>query len=190
MSGRYAYFLGFGSNIRPRHHFSTAISRLQAEFGRIIVWPVVETDPVAIDSDKRFCNTLVVVRSDWAPERLKAWTNALEVECGRNRADPLSGQKDRPLDIDIMAQQSKLDLSIVSQFNEPYIQTVLSAATDSASAALLIRCTIHVAGHTLGHRPATIYTDHASGHIVVIENSVDSLFQSFEAPLHSEECLS
>lgn len=190
MPGAYGYFLGLGSNIEPLHHFSIAISRLQAEFGRLIVWPVVETDPVAIDSEKRFCNTLLVLRTDWHAEQLKAWTNALEIECGRDRTDPLSGQKDRPLDIDILAQQSQLDLSIVNQFSEPYIQTVLCAATLPVLPGQPRRCEITVAGHRLGHRPAAIDTDHARGHVVVVEDSVDSLFQSFEAPLHSEECLS
>ena len=183
------YFLGLGSNIEPERHFSTAISRLQAEFGRLLVWPIVETDPFDIPTERAFYNTLVVLLSAWPPATMKSWTNALEVSCGRNRRDPLCSQKDRPLDIDILAQQSKPQLSIVAQFREPYMQSVLQAAT-ALPVLTAGRChSIEIAGQPLGQRAATVDTDHAGGHIVIVEDSVDSLFQSFKAALHSEECL-
>lgn len=189
MNGRYTYFLGLGSNIDPQRHFSTAVSRLQAEFGRLLVWPIVETDPVDIATERAFFNTLIVLASEWPPETLKAWTNALEVSCGRNRHDPLSSKKDRPLDIDILAQQSKPQLNIVAQFKEPYMQSVLQAAS-TLPALSRARChNIEIAGQSLGQRAATVDTDHTGGHIVIVEDSVDRLFQSFEAPLYSEECL-
>lgn len=185
MSTLYTYYLGLGSNLQPAHHLSIAISRLQAEFAQLLLWPVVKTQPVDITTKHEFFNTLVVLRSERPPEALKAWTNRLEEACGRDRADPDSSNKDRPLDIDILAQQSELDLDILKQFKEPYIQAVIQAANEPASTTT---CAIEVAGYQLGQRAATINADHASGHIVVIEDCVDSLLQRFKASLHREQC--
>ena len=187
MSEPYAYFLGLGSNLQPQHHVSTALKNLHAEFGRLVVWPVVETQPVDMHSEKVFYNSLVILLSPWPAKQLKAWTNALEISCGRDRLDPLRRQKDRALDIDILAQQREFDLAIVEQFHEPYIQSVLRAAGSSIERAHLTCQRITLAGQALGQRPAAIDTDHTGGHIVIIEDSVDRLCQSFETTLNREQ---
>lgn len=190
MSEPYAYFLGLGSNLQPQQHFSTALRKLQANFGRLVVWPVVETPPVAMHSEKVFYNSLVILLSAWPAQQLKTWTNALEISCGRDRLDPLRKQKDRTLDIDILAQQREFDLSIVEQFDEPYIQSVLQAAGPRAGRAHFTCHRISLAGQTLGQRPAAIDTDHTGRHIVIVENSVDRLCQRFETTLNREQSFS
>lgn len=186
MSTPYIYFLGLGSNIEPALNISRTINRLQQQFDHLLLWPVVETAPVGLNSQHPFYNTLVVIKSDWSPLTLKAWCNHLETEAGRDRQDPLCSQKDRPLDIDILAQQSQLSLSIVEQFTEPYVREVVLAEHRD----LHKNKTLQVANYRLGKRPATVYTDYTSGHVVVIEDSIDSLFQRFEAPFNRQQSIS
>ena len=188
MAVAYVYYLGLGSNIKPALHFSTALGKIQAKFGGLMVWPVITTSPVGIETPHAFCNTLVVVRSSCSPRELKRWTNAIEEECGRDRSDPSSPDKDRPLDIDILAQQSQLDLSILKQFKEPYIQAVVGAGKthptpDNLGLSWSLRHVLMVNGHPLTQCPATINAKHTAGHIMVIENGVDSLLQRTEPAL-------
>lgn len=191
MNATYVYYLGLGSNLEPATHFSTALCKLQAKFGKLLVWPVITTPPVDIDTTHTFFNTLVVLQSSLLPEDLKHWTNALEIQCGRDRSDPLSSHKDRPLDIDILAQQSQLDLSILEQFKEPYIRAVIAAGrqTELESVGPTDRHEIIVQGQRLGQRTATIDSDHTGGHVMVVEDSVDSLLQSFKAAFYREQSL-
>lgn len=189
MAVTYVYYLGLGSNIKPALHFSTALGKIQAKFGRFMVWPVITTTPVGIATPHPFCNTLVVLRSSWSPSELKCWTNAIEEGCGRDRSDPASPDKDRPLDIDILAQQSQLDLSILEQFKEPYIQAVIAAGQpheptmNDLGMSWSVRHVLMVNGQPLSQRPATINTQHTAGHIMVVENGVDSLLQRIEPTL-------
>lgn len=184
MSPAQIYFLGIGSNIDPAVNFKLAIQHLQKEFDHLVLWPVVQTLPVDFVSQNLFYNTLIVIQSDWPQHKLKAWCNQLEVMAGRDRGHPLSAQRDRPLDIDILAQQNQLNLAVLQQFTEPYVQDVVRSEWSSALISL------QVSGHVLGKRPTAIYTDHASGHIMVIEDSVDRLLQSFKTTLHCEQSLS
>ncbi|RUO28887.1 2-amino-4-hydroxy-6-hydroxymethyldihydropteridine diphosphokinase [Aliidiomarina sedimenti] len=188
MTARYCYFLGLGSNLQPTSNLQTALHKLQAQFAQIILWPIIETEPVSIESQRIFLNTLVVVRSNWTPEQLKSWCNELEESLGRNRKDPLSSIKDRPLDIDILAQQSQLNLSVLECFTEPYVRQVIASAERATDQSPTTH-PVSLWGHQLGQRAATVYPNHAGGHIMVVEDSVDRLFQCFEAPLDREQSL-
>lgn len=177
MTLTYAYYLALGSNLEPAVHFSTALDKLQAKFGRLLVWPTVTTPPVAMNTPHAFVNTLVVLHSDWSPSQLKRWTNALEVHCGRDRSDPLRAHKDRPLDIDILAQQSQFDLQILDQFTEPYVRAVIAAGNPQPLA------------QDLSQGSATIHTQHTGGHVMIVEERVDSHLQSIKPALNREQCL-
>ncbi|RUO33058.1 2-amino-4-hydroxy-6-hydroxymethyldihydropteridine diphosphokinase [Aliidiomarina soli] len=189
MTAGYYYFLGLGSNLQPTPNLQTALHKLQAQFAQIILWPIIETEPVSIESQRRFLNTLVVIESNWTPEQLKAWCNELEESLGRNRNDPLSSIKDRPLDIDILAQQSQLNPSVLKCFTEPYVRQVLASAERSAESLSSTTHPVSLWGHQLGQRAATVYTNHAGGHVMVVEDSVDRLFQCFESTFDREQSL-
>lgn len=173
MTRPFVYYLGLGSNLQPALHFSTALDKLQAQFGTLLVWPAITTPPVAINTPHAFVNTLVVLHSDWSPTQLKCWTNALEERCGRDRSDPQRAHKDRPLDIDILAQQSQLDLQILDQFSEPYIRAVIAAG----------------GAQPLSQRPTTIDTQYTAGHVMVVEDRENSLLQRHKPTLYGEQCL-
>lgn len=184
----YFYFLGLGSNLQPEANLQRALYELQQRHGRLLVWPLLKTEPVAMASSKPFVNTLVLLRSSLTPACLKAQFNALEQQLGRDRSDPLSAVKDRPLDIDILAQQSQLNALVLQQFREPYVAQVLDAASQPGKHKKGVE--IKLWDHTLGQRAATIDTHHTTGHVVVIEDSLDRLFERFEPPLDCEQSLS
>lgn len=197
MSTRSLYYLGLGSNIEPAINLTHAIETLHRQFGCLIVWPVVQTQPDAIKTRHLFLNSLVVLQSDWSQQRLKDYCNTLEQHAGRDRNDPARSLKDRPLDIDILATQHEIDLDVLHQFGEPYMQAVINSATpdltpsDSARNRVNFTHTPHavtltIFGHPLGQRTAAIDTDHTGGHVVIIEDSVNRLLQRFETPFFSE----
>lgn len=183
MESAQLYYLGLGSNINPALHLAQAIENLQQKFGLVVLWPVIQTKPEQITTSRSFLNTLIVIRTDLNQTTLKNYCNTLELAAGRDRSDPNRSQKDRPLDIDILAQQSTPDSAILQQLTEPYMQAVITSA---GSGMLSSATTISLFGQRLGQRPAAIDTDDTGSHIVVIDDSVDSLLQRFETALFSE----
>ncbi|MGX5913637.1 2-amino-4-hydroxy-6-hydroxymethyldihydropteridine diphosphokinase [Aliidiomarina sp. Khilg15.8] len=182
MSSPHYYYLALGSNLRPAHNIALGLRLLQDEFEQILVWPVVETPPTAMATEKQFYNTLVVVRSMLTPDALKNFCNQIEMKLGRDRNDPLSSFKDRPLDIDIMARQQHLDAAVTNQFDEPYVRAVVQAGLRPNGECRRIT----LGHHHLGETASTIYTDHTARHVMVIEDGINSLFERFKTTFHSE----
>lgn len=176
------YYLALGSNLSPARNIARGLSLLQAQFNYLLVWPVVETPPTAMKSDKHFYNTLVIVRSALSPATLKAQCNQIETALGRDRSDPLSSQKDRPLDIDVLAQQARLEPTITNEFDEPYVRQVLHAGQQPNGECRRVA----LAAQHLGETASTIYTDHTTGHIMVIEDGINRLLKRFETTFHCE----
>lgn len=176
------YYLALGSNLSPAGNIAHGVRLLQAEFDQLVVWPVVETPPTAMNTNKQFYNTLVLVHTSLTPEALKRFCNQLEVQLGRDRNDPLSSFKDRPLDIDIMACQARLDPAITGHFDEPYVRAVVQAGVRPNGECR----SITLGRHRLGETASTIYTDHATRHVMVIEDGIDRLLKRFEATFHGE----
>lgn len=92
-----------GANIAPEKNFALAKDRL-VQLGQTQFSSAHYTQPVAINTDLEFLNALFVIESPLAAEQLKAKFNAIEEALGRDRSDPLSSEKDRPMDIDILAE--------------------------------------------------------------------------------------
>lgn len=175
------YYVSLGSNIEPEKHFSAAFAELSEKFGRLLVLPVVKTNPCAISTDKPFLNALVVFSSTLTPAELKDWFNALESAHGRDRSDPDRSQKDRTLDLDILTSQERLNFASTTKFSEPYTQACIDALTSPGATQ-----EIEVQGRRLGHRAATIDTNARSGHILVVEDTLDRLLQSLETSFHRQ----
>lgn len=179
------YCLSLGSNIAPRDHIGSALTQLCQQFHAAIVYPVLQTTPCAIESERSFLNTIAVINSDWSPEQLKQWLNQLEEAHGRNRADPERSHKDRTLDVDILTTQTQLRWLAAEEFNEPYVQASIAALQQPSAQSVAVQ----VGEQTLGHRPATIYTNHSSRHVFVVEDTLDSLLQCFETTLNRQQRL-
>lgn len=176
------YYLALGSNLSPASNIARGLSLLQAQFNHLLIWPVVETPPTAMESDKQFYNTLVIVRSALSPATIKAQCNQIETALGRDRSDPLSSQKDRSLDIDVLARQVELEPAITDEFDEPYVRQVLHAGQQPNGECRRIA----LAAQHLGETASTIYTDHTTGHIMVIEDGINRLLERFKTSFHRE----
>lgn len=203
------YYLSLGSNIAPEANIALALQELTERYQFTAVLPIVRTLPCAMVSNNSFLNTIAIIASDESPTALKKWLNNLEEAHGRNRNDPLSSAKDRPLDIDILATQASFDFAVTEQFSEPYVQASLQALAVpaefsagnqrqpanakkppmQAAANPTVAVQLATAPVCLGHRAATIDFKHASGDIFVCEDSLDAFFQRCEATFNRQQCL-
>lgn len=189
------FFVSLGSNINPGYHIAQALKALADQYSPVISFPVVHTPPCDIESDNEFLNGLVLFYSELAEAQVKDHFNELEERSGRDRSDPARSEKDRTLDLDILAVQHALDLSVCNTFDEPYTQQCVRAAEIDSEGLALRKAppcgappcaTLSIAGNLFGHRPAAIYRDHTRGDILVIEDTVDSLLQRFKTTFHSK----
>lgn len=179
------YYLSLGSNINPEQHISSALEQLCKQFHAAIVFPVLRTQPCAIHSQHSFLNTIAIVVSDWSAAALKTWLNQLEEQHGRDRNDPLRSEKDRTLDIDILTAQSDFRWLSADQFDEPYIRASFMALQQADNNTVALK----LGEQSLGHQAATIHTHDSSGHVLVVEDSLDGLLQCFETALHRQQSL-
>lgn len=100
------YLLALGSNQRhhrigrPREVIAAAAKMLENEGLRLVAFaPIIESQPIG-PSDRRFCNSCIVVESNFDPEELLLLIKQVEVEFGRKRGgQPWSA---RVIDIDII----------------------------------------------------------------------------------------
>jgi len=174
------YYLSLGSNLEPEKNMLQAIRYLSKTFGKLLLLPVVRTTPCNMASNNNFLNTLVVINSTLDEVELKTVFNSMEEAAGRDRSDPERSTKDRPLDIDIIAASHTLSLAPFSACNEPYCLVSLQALEKPAESFNTVALPFSACSLT-GHRAATIDTDHSGGHILVVENAINSLLQSLEA---------
>jgi 2-amino-4-hydroxy-6-hydroxymethyldihydropteridine diphosphokinase len=98
------YLIGIGSNINPADNVRRALELLRVLGGRLIVSRIVQTEPVGMTSRNTFYNLVAYLETPIKAGALKTQFNKMEESFGRNRADPLSAVKDRPLDLDILVQ--------------------------------------------------------------------------------------
>lgn len=156
------YLCGLGSNIQPEENLPRAVGLLADRYGPVWLSPVVRTRPEGIDTPNAFLNALAVFSTDLSPERLKCELNALEEAMGRDRSDPLSSRKDRPIDIDILeAGQTRHFRG--GAIEEGYYRSLFEGETPQPVVSLVL------CGQTLGQAPATIHRNQGAGHEVVIE---------------------
>lgn len=167
------YLCGVGSNIRPQNHISAAFAAMADRFGILHVSCVIRTRPDGMATPRHFLNALVTFESDEAPDALKDWLNTLEESLGRDRSDPLSSLKDRPLDVDILEWRESGHFT-GNGIDEPYFQPLLRNDPVGATA-------IHLDGQGLGEAPATIHRDQGAGHEVVVHHCQKLGDHGFEA---------
>lgn len=99
------YLCSMGANIAPEKNFSLAQEQLK-NLGRTYFSAAHYTQPVAIETEHEFLNALFIIEIPLTAQQLKAKFNAIEEALGRDRSDPRSSEKDRPMDIDILAELS------------------------------------------------------------------------------------
>jgi 2-amino-4-hydroxy-6-hydroxymethyldihydropteridine diphosphokinase len=120
------YLISLGSNIDPQKHVPLALEEVADHAGLIVLSRAIETAPVGMDSQNRFLNLVAFLETSLEAPRLKATFNAIETALGRDRTDPLSKVKDRPIDLDILAEVQTLeDVATAITTCPTYCQAIL-----------------------------------------------------------------
>jgi len=161
------YYISIGSNISPKQNFSKILTWLVKQYGCLVVYPIVETQPEALDTEHVFLNTLCIMYSEQDKTQVKSLFNQQEEILGRDRSDPMRSHKDRTADIDILDVSEQFEAERFQDFPEQYIQQVLQSKNNVV--------TIDLGDLFLGDRPSTIYFDRTTGQIRIINNKLDGL---------------
>ena len=169
------YLCGLGSNIAPEQNLPMAVARLASRFGAVALSPVIRTLPQCMASDHPFLNALAVFESDLARDEVKTLLNALETELGRDRADPLSSIRDRPIDVDIL-QTHSVPVFDGEHVTEDYFRQLLRG-DPVAGVALLLD------GQPLGQASATVHWNQGTGHEVIVQQGKNLLDHAVKSPL-------
>lgn len=178
------YLCSLGGNIDPQRHLALAVQALLELSPSLQLSRVIRTRPEGIDSSRYFLNALVALESSLDQVTLKQRFNAIEQALGRDRNHPMSSQRDRPIDIDILAVGNwPLDLTGCLA-DEPYLQPLARDFTPDqalpAAEAISIALTPQLSA---GQRPATIDREPTTGDIRVVEQVVDRLADRFQSAL-------
>lgn len=160
------YYLSIGTNIHPEDNAVRIVQQLCLAYGPILLYPFAMTEPVNIDTQRYFLNTLAVLHTDANPVSVKQRLNSIESALGRDKSDPLSSQKDRAADIDILATDRALQLAHFTRQETVYLQKVLG----------LQDCVdLSCRGLPAIDRPTAINLDRGTGHIVIVDQQFGSL---------------
>lgn len=100
---RRLFLCTMGANIAPEKNFAKARERLKT-LGQTHYSRAIYTSPVNMQSQAQFLNALLLIDTQLSAADLKQQLNQIEIDLGRDRNDPLSSQKDRPMDIDILGE--------------------------------------------------------------------------------------
>ena len=115
------FLIGIGSNIEPSKNIALALEELRFISNAFATSPVMQTEPVGIQSDHKFLNLVVYFSSHLQTDELKKRLNATENKLGRDRNDPLRKVKDHPIDFDIIAKvTNNIDWSKIVETSEDY----------------------------------------------------------------------
>lgn len=167
------YLCGIGSNIAPERHLPEALMRLAGRFEKVRVSRVLRTSPQGIDTRNSFLNALAVFQCPLEADGLKAWLVELEESLGRDRADPLSSVRDRPIDIDILAIANS-PVFPAAAVTEEYYQGLISGVPGPG-------VELELAGQRLGEATSTIHRDQRSGYKVVVHQGEELLDHTAES---------
>ena len=97
-------YLVLGSNLGDRHTvLLSAIELLIAQVGPLVAASsFIETEPWGFESEHRFMNAVVHMRTELSPHELLTTTQAIERQLGRTSKSQGGRYADRPIDIDIL----------------------------------------------------------------------------------------
>ncbi len=92
-------YIGIGSNIERERHVATALDRLDALFGNLLVSPVYESEAIGFEGSP-FFNLVVGIHSDRTIAELLVLMRAIESDNGNNGQQPKFSA--RSLDLDLL----------------------------------------------------------------------------------------
>jgi 2-amino-4-hydroxy-6-hydroxymethyldihydropteridine diphosphokinase len=177
---RQGFIFGIGTNVDPERNARHIVERLVHRFGRTLVSRFHYTEPVGMDSDRRFINYCAFVETGLDPVACKSACVAIEVELGRDRTDPFRKTRNRTADIDLLAQllpgPTTLRLEQVADYLvQPLRELTALLALDRA--VLGRRDDVHrrpFVQDALGKAPTAVDCDDRAGLVVVGHDRLDS----------------
>ncbi|GHB00339.1 2-amino-4-hydroxy-6-hydroxymethyldihydropteridine diphosphokinase [Modicisalibacter luteus] len=92
--------VSIGSNIEREHHVQTCLDALHAEFGKLQLSRVFESEPVGFNDGCNFYNLVAAFESGASVGELQAWCKRLELANGRRKDSPKFSP--RTLDVDLL----------------------------------------------------------------------------------------
>ena len=104
MTNTHTVYLALGSNLGDRHgNIAKAIQKIGELIGDVVRQStLLETEPWGFDSNNRFVNGCVCVKTDLSPRELLQMTQLIEQELGRTIKNTDGKYHDRTIDIDIL----------------------------------------------------------------------------------------
>ncbi len=104
MTNTHTVYLALGSNLGDRHgNIAKAIQKIGELIGDVVRQStLLETEPWGFDSNNRFVNGCVCVKTDLSPRELLQMTQLIEQELGRTIKSTDGKYHDRTIDIDIL----------------------------------------------------------------------------------------
>lgn len=160
------YLCSVGSNIAPEHNVADVIAELSSQFGMVTFSPLIRTAPTKMASTNWFINGLFSFASELPPQVVKATFNHLEAQHGRDRSDPDSSIKDRPLDLDILACQPQPDFAGIAI--DSFLQVLLPCMMDPQHRPHGVALVpLELGGLQIGKTTTSVDLDAVAGHVVV-----------------------
>ncbi len=97
-------YLSLGSNMGDRRALLNQAIRLLGEHVGTVerISDFIETEPWGFQSENRFLNACILVRTDLTPEQCLAATQDIERQLGRKSKSRNRKYHDRPIDIDLL----------------------------------------------------------------------------------------
>jgi 2-amino-4-hydroxy-6-hydroxymethyldihydropteridine diphosphokinase len=165
----HGYLLGIGTNVDPERNAPRIVAQLVRRFGRILVSRFYETEPVGMESDRRFVNFCAFIGTALEPQACKAACVAIEIELGRDRAHPSSKTRDRTADIDLLARRgadgSWIELEATADYLAAAAAEIIAMLVPGQVVPAARGCvrSLPLGRAQLGQAPATIDRDDGAG---------------------------
>ncbi|RUO62101.1 2-amino-4-hydroxy-6-hydroxymethyldihydropteridine diphosphokinase [Pseudidiomarina insulisalsae] len=117
------FLCSMGANLDPETNFTVARQQVE-QLGQVVFSSAHYTQPVAIETQHQFLNALFVIETELEQAKLKQSFNHIEEKLGRDRSDPNSSEKDRPMDIDILGPLNTGNDTATWRSVPDYLQTM------------------------------------------------------------------
>ena len=119
------YLIGLGSNLEPECNITQAYQEIALQVSILDHSSVLINPPCGTSFQFTFHNQILLAQSEHSTEHLKSLFEHIEISMGREPKSPERRLKDRPIDIDILAQANSAEEVLSTSFTETYNQAIM-----------------------------------------------------------------
>ena len=119
------YLVGLGSNLEPEFNITKAHQEIALQVSILDHSPILINPPCGTSFQFTFHNQILLIQSEHSSAHLKALFERIEISMGREPKSPERRLRDRPIDIDILAQSDSMEEILSISFTETYNQTIM-----------------------------------------------------------------